>query len=103
KKPENRDVTGTGSLATLWNEGESHSYGGYIMVVFGDLDGNFLIDLDDWAELRAMLAGSRPAKMAADSPYFFAADVNHDALVDEADLALLYRAALGTAAIAQTY
>jgi hypothetical protein len=100
-KPSNRTLAGTGSTVVLWNEGESRNYGRWVMVVFGDVDGNFLVDLDDYAELNAMLDGRRAAKMQPGTPWRLAADVNRDGTVDENDLAFVYQAAIGKTVITQ--
>ncbi|MDR0530499.1 MAG: hypothetical protein LBG83_00300 [Oscillospiraceae bacterium] len=104
QKPENKGRTGTGSRVLLMGAGQMQQYGAYTLVVFGDLDGNFLVDLDDWAELKAMLAGKRPQKLPSgstdvyDTPWHLAADVEGAVgVLNSADLQALYEAALGRA------
>jgi len=96
-KPENSGVTGTGSKIVLRWPGGGGVIRSYALVVFGDVDGNGVVDLNDYAELRAMLAGKRPDKMAAGSPYRLAADVAppYDGAPDADDLEALYQAAIG--------
>lgn len=90
-------VTGTGTVLQLWNANETRMFGEYTMIVFGDADGNFVIDYDDWAAVQAM-----PTGPAGDGPFRFAADVNNDGTVDSADLQLIYEAAAGLRTIPQT-
>lgn len=96
---------GTGTKVTLYDAAKSDTYGTYYFVVFGDLDGNFIITLDDYVEFKAMLAGKREGKLPVvnsadpyDSAYHMAACVveptNGQALGD-AEKTKLYLAALG--------
>jgi hypothetical protein len=96
-KPENNGVTGTGSKIVVRYPDGGAVCRSYTLVVFGDLDGNGVVDLNDYAELRAMLAGKRAEKMAAGSPYRLAADVAtpYGGAPDAADLEALYQAAIG--------
>lgn len=90
-------VTGTGTTLELWNVNETQQYGEYMFIVFGDVDGNFVIDYDDWALLRTLPLGA-----VGVDPIRFAADVNANGEVDADDLQAVFDAAAGTAAITQT-
>jgi len=98
-KPENRALMGTGSQLVLWNATQTRPYESYTVLIFGDLDGNGFVDLDDCAAARALLAndpgGDSPAHLAADvcAPY---------GAFDAADVQAIYEAAIGkTGPIAQ--
>lgn len=95
--PAGYPLTGTGTVLQLWNAGETKLCGTYTLVVFGDVDGNFVIDFDDWAALKAM-----PLGPVGNDPFRMAADINKNGMIDAADLALLYDAARGAGTIAQT-
>ena len=90
-------LTGTGTQLQLWNANKTLKYGDYTLIVFGDIDGNFVIDFDDWAALKIMPTGP----VGTDDPFRFAADVNRDGTIDAADLGLLLLAAKGETVIAQ--
>ncbi|MDR2524747.1 MAG: hypothetical protein LBC83_00915 [Oscillospiraceae bacterium] len=101
-KPEHKHDYGTGTKATLYDSSKTIPNGEYYFVVFGDVDGNFIVNLDDYVELKAMLAGNRPQKYtggndAYESPYRVAANVADpgDAVLGQADLQRLYQVALG--------
>jgi len=103
--PEGMPLTGTGTKLQLWNSSETRMYGEYTLIIFGDLDGNFVIDYDDWAALKTFYG---PVDM--ENPFSFAADVNNDGVIDERDLGSvdnpdavsLYNAARGAKPIPQT-
>ena len=96
-KPENRALAGTGTQLVLWNAKENRSHGAYTMLVFGDLDGNFLVDLDDYSKARTLAFGP-----VGDDPVRIAADVTEPfGIFNEADLQAIYGAAIGTGSVAQ--
>ena len=96
-KPENNGVTGTGSKIVVLGTSGGEVLRSCTLVVFGDLDGNGVVDLNDYAELRAMQGGKRAEKIAAGSPYRLAADVAlpYGGAPDADDLEALYQAAIG--------
>jgi len=94
--PAGYPLTGTGTVLQLWNAGETKLCGAYTLVVFGDVDGNFVVDFDDWAALKAMSTGP-----VGDDPFRKAADIDRNGIIDAADLALLYDAARGVGTIGQ--
>jgi len=98
--PDGNPLAGTGTKLRLWNANETQLYGEYTLIVFGDIDGNFVVDFDDWAMLKAMLAGGGGGPVGTD-PHRFAADINGDGTIDAGDLQALYDAARGVAAISQ--
>jgi len=84
-------LTGTGTKLQVWNANETKLCGEYTLVVFGDVDGNFVVDYDDWAALKAMLSGSGGGGgvTVGDDPFRVAADMNQNGMIDAGDLALL--------------
>jgi len=80
-------LTGTGTKLQVWNANETKLCGEYTLVVFGDADGNFVVDYDDWAALKAMAPGP-----VGDDPFRMAADMNRNGMIDVGDLALLWEA-----------
>ena len=94
---EGYPLTGTGTKLQVWNANETKLCEEYTLVVFGDVDGNFVADLDDWAALKAMAPGP-----VGDDPFRMAADVNNDGVIDETDFALLLDAVRGRGTIPQT-
>ncbi|MDR2646707.1 MAG: hypothetical protein LBB67_01075 [Oscillospiraceae bacterium] len=110
-KPEHHYEYGTGTRVALYDAMGSSVRGVYYFVVMGDLDGNFIINLDDYLELKAMIAGERTAKLpntastdSFDNPYHLAGDVSDTAsgsALDQQDLLTLYNAALGITPIRQ--
>ncbi|MDR1928109.1 MAG: hypothetical protein LBQ33_05670 [Oscillospiraceae bacterium] len=104
-KPNHKYEYGTGTELELHDMNKNPGYGRYALVVFGDLDGNFIINLDDYWILQAMLAGKDtirlPDKTSVnpfENPYHLAADVaapGAQAALGSDDLQLLYNAALG--------
>ena len=94
--PAGYPLTGTGTVLQLWNANETKLCGEYTLIVFGDVDGNFVIDFDDWAALKAM-----PTGPVSGDPFRMAADINRNGVIDAADLALLYDAARGAGTINQ--
>jgi len=95
--PEHSLLAGTGTVLKFWNANGTILCGEYTLIVFGDLDGNFVIDFDDWALLQGMAHGP----VGAD-PFRLAADLNNDGVIDALDLQLLYDAARGVSTISQT-
>jgi len=95
-RPAGYPLTGTGTALQVWNANETRLCEEYTLVVFGDVDGNFVIDFDDWAALKAMATGP-----VGSDPYRMAADIDRNGTVDAADLALLLAAARGAGTIAQ--
>ena len=90
-------LAGTGTALKLWNANGTVLCGEYSLIVFGDLDGNFVIDFDDWALLKGMAHGP-----VGTDPMRLAADLNNDGVIDGDDLQLLYDAARGASTISQT-
>jgi hypothetical protein len=109
-KAENKGEYGTETILELYDSGKVKAHGKYKFVVFGDVDGNFVINLDDYQELRMMLAEQRAAKFNAgaslrESAYHFAAKASStgtSGAVNAADLAAVYAAAVGLTDIVQT-
>ncbi|MCL2105578.1 MAG: hypothetical protein FWH26_00700 [Oscillospiraceae bacterium] len=105
RKSEHPTDYGTGTLVELWDAAETACVAKYYLVVFGDLDGNFIINHDDYVEFLAIQAGLRveekfdPASINPyDSPYHMAATVaspGHAGTISNGDLALLYTIAIG--------
>jgi len=93
---EGYPLTGTGTKLQVWNASETKLCAEYTLVVFGDVDGNFVIDFDDWAALKAM-----PFGPVGNDPFRVAGDVNNNGVIDAGDLALLYDAARGAGSISQ--
>ena len=94
---EGYPLTGTGTKLQVWNANETKLCEEYTLVVFGDVNGDFVIDYDDWAALKAMATGP-----VGNDPFRMAADVNGNGAVDAGDLAMLFDAARGVATIPQT-
>jgi len=95
--PDGILLTGTGTALQLWNANGTVLCGEYTLIVFGDIDGNFVIDFDDWALAQAM-----PHGPVGTDPFRFAADVNDDGVFDALDVQAIYDAARGVGTIAQT-
>ena len=89
-------LTGTGTALRLWNANKTQQYGEYTLIVFGDLDGNFVIDFDDWALLKGM-----PTGPVGSDPFRFAADLDGNGVIDAGDLQDLFDAARGVSTISQ--
>ena len=96
-RPMGCPLTGTGTVLQLWNSSETRMYGEYTLIVFGDVDGNFVIDYDDWAAIKALYG-----PVDAENPFSFAADINDDGVIDALDLAAIYDTARGVSTIQQT-
>ena len=89
-------LTGTGAKVQVWNASETKLCEESTLIVFGDVTGDFVIDYDDWAALKAMAAGP-----AGNDPFRMAADVNRNGVIDAGDLAMLFDAARGAGTINQ--
>lgn len=94
--PAGCSLAGTGTALQLWNANETVLCGEWILLVFGDADGNFVVDYDDWAAMKAMLGPVDPA-----NPFHRAADIDGDSDIDTADLDAVYHAARGDTPIPQ--
>lgn len=115
-KPEHKWDYGTGTNLSLYSANKTQVVAKYYFVVFGDVDGNFIINLDDYTELKAMLNGLRgtgstyiklpgtsPSNKTSsndpyDTPYHLAAHVANTSSaipLSNADLQKVYNVALG--------
>jgi hypothetical protein len=111
-KPEHKWDYGTGSRLTLYDANKSQARAVYYFVVFGDVDGNMIVNLDDYVELKAMLAGLRgdlklpgtsPSQPTSnldpyETPYHLAAHVSAPNLatpLSGSDLQKIYNVAVG--------
>ena len=79
------DGIGTGSVVTTYLNGEE--WENYIIIIFGDLNSDGVIDIYDSSVLAAIINGDM--EVEEDSELFFAADLNNDTAVDIYDLAIL--------------
>jgi len=94
-RPADCPLTGTGTVLQLWNAAKTVKVE-YTLIVFGDVDGNFVVDYDDWAALPTLYGP------VGTDPFRFAADLDGNGVVDAADRLILLEAARGAAAIPQT-
>lgn len=77
---------GTGSLVNIYAAGKLVAT--YKVLIYGDLNGDGMINSTDSAEITAYLAGTS-SLIQEGNIYFKAADVNFDGVVNEADAALI--------------
>lgn len=92
--------SGTGTVAQLVRDGDNKVLATYILIVFGDLDGDGLVDGNDLFFAHLAAAGIEDGPLT--DAMRFAADVNADGIVDETDIALIQAAGLFLAEIAQS-
>ena len=92
-------AAGTGTTVTLINDNTGETVKEYKLVIFGDLDGDGMMNANDITQMRALSAGM--VTYPADSANYFAADVNHDNLVNTTDTTVLRSAAAGLAEVTQ--
>ena len=91
------DGVGTGSVVTTYRSGEEWEK--YIIVVFGDLNGDGVIDIYDASILAAIVNGDM--ELEEGDVLIFAADLNGDTAVDVYDLAILNAVVNGETEILQ--
>ena len=72
----------------------------YYIVIFGDVDGNGLVDLDDKEQIS--LASSYQTAFAQGSAFELAADLTQDGCVDAFDLNIFKAVLAGVGTIDQT-
>lgn len=76
---------GTGTVVSVMNSERTETYATYTVIVYGDIDGNGIIDTEDTFAVEDHIA--EDPVIAAGSPAFIAADIDKDGDVDNADLA----------------
>ncbi len=89
---------GTGSIVTTFRDGEEWKT--YTIVIFGDLNGDGVIDIYDASILAAIVNGDM--ELEEGDVLLFAADLNNDTAVDVYDLAILNSVVNGETEISQT-
>ncbi len=94
---ETPDGIGTGMVLTTYRSGEEWET--YTIIIFGDLNGDGVIDIYDASILAAIVNGDM--ELEEDSPILFAADLNGDTAVDIYDLAILNAVVNGETEIGQ--
>ena len=94
---ETPDGIGTGMLLTVLRDGEE--WQNYTIVIFGDLNGDGVIDIYDSSVLAAIVNGDM--ELEEGDVLLFAADLNSDTAVDIYDLAILNSVVNGETEIAQ--
>ena len=92
------DGVGTGSVVTTYLNGEEWEK--YIVVIFGDLNCDGVIDIYDASILAAIVNGDMEVEEG--SAISFAADLNGDTAIDIYDLAILNAVVNGETEIGQT-
>lgn len=90
---------GTGSYVKVYNGTEQVAL--YTVVLYGDVNGDGLIDMDDVDVLDAYVAGTDTAKFFAGGPFFTAADLNQDGVINQDDADFLSECLLYEVAIDQ--
>ena len=91
------DGVGTGSVLTTYRGGDKWET--YIVVVFGDLNGDGVIDIYDTSILAAIVNGDM--ELEEGDAILFAADLNGDTAIDIYDLAILNAVVNGETEISQ--
>ena len=94
---ETPDGIGTGMTLTTFRGGEEWET--YTIVIFGDLNGDGVIDIYDSSVLAAIVNGDM--ELEEGDVLLFAADLNGDTAVDVYDLAILNSVVNGETEIAQ--
>ncbi len=92
------DGVGTGSILTVYRNGEIWKT--YTIVIFGDLNGDGVVDIYDASILAAMVNGDM--EVEEEDPIFFAADLYNDTAIDVYDLTTINSAVNGETEISQT-
>ena len=88
---------GTGSVVTTYRNGEKWET--YTVVIFGDLNGDGVVDIYDASILAAIVNGDM--ELEEGDVILFAADLNNDTAVDIYDLAILNAVVNGETEISQ--
>lgn len=91
---------GTGTKVELLNLATQAVVKTYYIVIFGDVDGNGLVDLDDKEQIS--LASSYQTAFAQGSAFELAADLTQDGCVDAFDLNIFKAVLAGVGTIDQT-
>ncbi|MBQ7956758.1 MAG: hypothetical protein IJ279_01865 [Clostridia bacterium] len=91
------DGVGTGSVVTTYRNSEE--WESYTVVIFGDLNGDGVIDIYDASILAAIVNGDMV--LEEEDVLLFAADLNSDTAVDIYDLAILNAVVNGETEISQ--
>ncbi len=91
------DGVGTGSVVTTYLGEEEWET--FVIIIFGDLNGDGVIDIYDASILAAIVNGDMD--LEEDSPILFAADLNGDTVADIYDLAILNSVVNGETEIGQ--
>ena len=94
---ETPDGIGTGMLLTTYRDGEEWET--YTIIIFGDLNGDGVIDIYDASVLAAIVNGDM--ELEEGHPILFAADLNGDTAVDIYDLAIINAVVNGETEIGQ--
>ena len=94
---ETTDGIGTGMLLTTYRDGEI--WATYTIIIFGDLNGDGVIDIYDASILAAIVNGDM--ELEEGDAILFAADLNGDTAVDIYDLAILNAVVNGETEISQ--
>ena len=89
---------GTGTVVNFVVDGEV--YESYTVVIFGDLNGDGVVDSYDYSVLAAMVNGDIEAEEG--TALYFAADLFVDGAVDAYDLSVISAYVNGDAEITQT-
>ncbi len=98
KTADGTDRIGTGSVVTLTSlRGKIE----YTVVIYGDADGDSWYDAPDSIVVNCLVKGLLSREQVGETVWY-AADCNHDGVVDDNDVALLDRAGLLLANIDQT-
>ena len=95
---ETPDGIGTGMTLTTYRGGEE--WQNYTIIIFGDLNGDGVIDIYDASILAAIVNGDM--ELEEGDAILFAADLNDDTAVDVYDLAIINSAVNGETEISQT-
>ena len=95
---ETPDGIGTGMTLTTFRSGEEWET--YTIVIFGDLNGDGVIDIYDASILAAMVNGDM--EVDENSPISFAADLNDDTAIDIYDLTIINSVVNGETELLQT-
>ena len=88
---------GTGSVLTTYRDG--NAWETYTIIIFGDLNGDGVIDIYDASVLAAIVNGDM--ELEDGDPILFASDLNGDTAVDIYDLAILNAVVNGETEIGQ--